>query len=142
MISLGKVTDIHVAVQNADLEGVRECLTSDPRSVEARNELRWTPLHLVAGQGDDTRQAHAQIADLLLGAGADVNARDIAGQTPLHLIAMNGSPASVPVARVLLAKGADVSARSHSGFDWHWYWQHGEEIRDLIRSYERRKVDR
>lgn len=115
------LTDIHNAVRDANLDSVRRCLANDLHASEARNDLGWTPLHLVAAQGDGTRAAHATVAELLLQAGADVNARDMAGQTPLHLIAINGSRASVPVARVLLANSADISARSDAGFDWDTY---------------------
>jgi ankyrin repeat protein len=129
---------IHLAARNSDLDMVRACLSNDPRAVDARDRHGWTPLHLVAAQGDSTRPEHAAVAELLLEAGADPNARDMVGQTPLHLIAMNGSAASLPVAQVLLKHGADVAARSDIGFDWSIYWQHGSEIRDLIRSHERR----
>ena len=131
---------IHDLARRANVAAVRARLRHDPSAVHLRNDLGWTPLHLVAAQGDDTRPEHALVASLLIAAGADVNARDLAGQTPLHLIAMNGSRASLPVARALLPSGADVLARSSAGFTWATYLQHGAEIRELLLTYERRSA--
>lgn len=50
----------------------------------------------------------------LLAAGANVNARDNSGQTPLFLAAGSGGENQTVVA-ALLAKGADVNARTSSG---------------------------
>lgn len=133
-----ELSAIHKAVSNSDVTEVSRILREYPVAVHERDELEWTPLHRVGAQGDRTTAEHRRIGELLLAAGADVNARDIAGQTPLHLIAMNGSAASVSVAALLLTHGADVRAESKAGSDWHLYWQHGAEIRDLILAYERR----
>jgi ankyrin repeat protein len=48
----------------------------------------------------------------LLDKGANVNARDERGRTPLHYAAMKGA---VGVVRLLLEKGADVNARANDG---------------------------
>jgi ankyrin repeat protein len=45
---------------------------------------RWTPLHEAANHGE------AEITDLLLNAGANVNARGLANDTPLHDACVNG----------------------------------------------------
>ena len=58
-----------------------------------------TPLHLAAILGGPST------VQVLLNAGADVNARDGADQTPLH------NAANSSIVQVLLAAGADVNAR-------------------------------
>lgn len=60
------------------------------------------------------------VIELLLQAGADVNARSGSRYTPLHNAARTGAP---EVVRALLAAGADVNAWA-TGFntDWAWSW--------------------
>jgi FOG: Ankyrin repeat len=72
-------------------------LASGPRGVTARNRNGQTQLHIAAMRGN------LWIAELLLRNGANVNARDIAGNTPLHSIT------SIPMRDKLLRHGADVS---------------------------------
>lgn len=50
--------------------------------------------------------------EALLAGGANVNARNEYGETPLHMAAFSGS---YDIAELLLAKGADISARTDSG---------------------------
>lgn len=115
--ALGKVTD------------VEQFLTATPALVNARDErLRRTPLHWAAQRGD------RQLVDLLIRAGADVNAKappfnqasnvvtgpeiwgaedaDKTGETPLHVAAHLGH---TEVLQALLENGADVNAASDEG---------------------------
>ncbi len=59
---------IHDAVRQADLPTVRVLIARDSQCVHERAERGWTPLHRVAAQGPDTRQAHALIAQALIAA--------------------------------------------------------------------------
>lgn len=64
--------------------------------------------------------ASPELARTLLDAGADVNARDIRGMTPLMLAAASETQ-NPEVVRLLLAKGAEVNAKSTVGetaLDW------------------------
>ena len=45
--------------------------------MNAKNESGWTPLH------EATDWRHEEIVELLIATGADVNAKNVDGQTPL-----------------------------------------------------------
>lgn len=66
----------------------------------------YTPLHEAA------RKGHAEVATILIEAGAKLNARDRNGATALHAAIGNSQ---LDVARALLAGGADINARDHDG---------------------------
>ena len=75
-------------------------------SVRSKNPTGNTPLHAaVAGKRHD-------IVELLIEAGADVNAQDADGWTPLNLAAHEGAPETVSL---LLANGADQLIPANSG---------------------------
>jgi uncharacterized protein len=67
------------------------------------NALRNMAIHAAAAG-----RAHS-VAQLLLDAGADVNARQQGGWTPLHSAAQNGD---IEFAQLLTEAGADVNARA------------------------------
>jgi len=66
------------------------------------SSLQADPLHDAAFEGD------ADTVRMLIEAGADVNAKDAHGATPLHLAVAN-------TARVLIEAGADVNAEDPYG---------------------------
>ncbi len=65
---------IYDAIRAKNLAAVRELLATDRSVVSSQDELGWTPLHLVAAQGQDTLPLHEDLARLLLDTGADVHA--------------------------------------------------------------------
>jgi ankyrin repeat protein len=97
------------AAKAGDVDAVGALLEADPSLVDARDSDASTPLHCAAWQG------HLGVVALLLGFGADVNARnknDHWGDTPLHAAA-HGKQRSV--AELLIERGADISAENGAG---------------------------
>jgi hypothetical protein len=92
-------------------------------------------LHSAAGGG------HEEVAELLLAKGADVNAKNNDGFTPLHSAAAQGHK---DVAELLLAKGADANAKDKDGYIplyWAAQMQHDELVTLLAPSLVRQLND-
>jgi ankyrin repeat protein len=85
-----------------------------------------TALHLAAQHG------HEALAQGLLGAGADINAKDASKWTPLHFAADWNKP---EVGKVLLAHGAQVNARDRRGFTALNYARGKREVEALLRQH-------
>lgn len=79
---------------------------ADVRAV-AKNPMRVTALHSAVADGGDRR-----IAKALIAAGADVNAKQRHGWTPLHGAAHSGDH---EIVQLLLERGADPSATHDEG---------------------------
>ena len=105
-------TPLHSAARYGDLEMVQVLLDykSDPI---AQDEDNWTPIHDVASRYDyqdefsDIPALRADVARLLLERGADLNAQNNNGSTPLHTAAEYGR---AEVVGVLLGHGAKACA--------------------------------
>lgn len=92
------------AVKSRRVDAVRGLLTR--ANVNSRLNDGSTPLHWAAYQNDP------EIAELLLGAGADPNAVNDLGVSPLWLAAANGS---VPLASMFLDARADPNVAPETG---------------------------
>ena len=79
-------------------------ITKSPILVFAKDEDGWTPLHWAA------RWGHTEVAQALLEAGADVNAKNELGQTPLDMAAEEGEIDMI----LLLAKAAQAQAQAEA----------------------------
>jgi ankyrin repeat protein len=93
--------DLFEAINANDVAQVRKLLADDP-ALAIKPRDHDTPLHAAAGAG-----IKVEIAQLLLNAGADVNARADDDRTPLHFAARHNNKA---VAEILIARGADLKA--------------------------------
>ena len=102
-------TTLHDAATRGDALATKAMLDANPDQFNATDEHGWTPLHLAAHYG------FRNVAELLLAAGADANARSVnsMANTPLHAAAA-GQQADVAV--LLLENGADINATQHGGF--------------------------
>lgn len=78
---------------------------ADP-NVIANNPMRVAPLHSACAASS------YEIAELLIKAGANVNAKQMRGVTPLHSAAHNGQ---TKLAGLLIERGADVQAETDDG---------------------------
>jgi len=76
---------------------------------EGAGEDGGTELHEAVNKGD------VEAAKRLLEAGIDPNARNAAGETPLHIIAEFGGRRAEEVVKLLLEAGSDVNARDSLG---------------------------
>ena len=105
LITKGAKPDIFAGILTNRIEVVVRALQSDPSSISRADEKGCTPLHRAARSGS------REICELLVKAGADVNATDAAGSTPLHEAARCGQAAA---ADLLLDKNANPNAQNNN----------------------------
>ena len=106
---------VFAAIQKKDAAQLREIL-ADAAQLNATDGNGDTPLHRVLRDNDSgTAAARKGMVALLLEKGASVQARNRAGQTPLHLAAAGYEDISREIIGLLLDKNADVKARDRDG---------------------------
>ena len=94
LIERGAQIDVYAASRLGRIDTIRKLLAEDPARVHARGGDGQTPLHVAA---------NAEIAALLLDAGADVNARDVDHESTAAQYAIRERQ---DVARYLVARGS------------------------------------
>jgi ankyrin repeat protein len=98
-------TYLHTAVNNEEIDDIARLLIErGATNVNVPDKDGATPLFRVAS---------VKIARLLIERGANVNAADREGLTPLHIAVSEGP--GIELAKLLVLRGADVNARNHEG---------------------------
>ena len=102
LIQAGATVDIHATVRTGDVQRVKTMLDSDPSLIHTKDP--WPPLFSAA------RSGRFDMAKLLIERGADVNAHNAKGNTPLWFACQSSARADdrIAVARLLLDSGARV----------------------------------
>lgn len=103
---IGPLQPIHVAASMGLQEDVAALLKQSV-FIEKRAKCKWTPLMFAI------RSGYPHVVEQLLSAGADVNARDIRGSTPLHRAAYGSVQPQhdASMIQLLLAHHAVIDAR-------------------------------
>ena len=105
-----------IAALNGGHSQTAKILRDNGAHPDVTGRAQRTPLHSAAGRGD------FKMVQVLLECKADVNARDIIGDTPLHFslqgwsAPLNVVPSLPEVVRLLLEHGADINAPNDSRF--------------------------
>jgi hypothetical protein len=102
MSDASRIPDLFSAAEHGDVDAVRALLASEPDLVRARDDTGATALHVAAFHG------HHEVAEALLAAGADVNARDgMYDATPMgwatHFLRERGGLLAVEIEDALFA---------------------------------------
>jgi len=100
---------IHDAALRADVEAVQSLLDEDSSLINAVAGRGKTPLHQAVTSGSERTD---ELVALLLERGADPNARDVTGMTPLHVAAWWTTRSR---AGILVGAGSDVDAQDSFG---------------------------
>ncbi|VDC02870.1 unnamed protein product [Peniophora sp. CBMAI 1063] len=102
---------LHDAAAVGDVSVMRTLLEHCPEHANVLDAKKNTPLHCVIERASYQGDVRAMI-ELLISHGADVNARNLAGKTPLVAASLAGLYED---AKMLIACGADVNARDKDG---------------------------
>merc|ERR1712072_234028 len=105
---------LHFAIYILDMEQVKDLLT-EYSTINERDSSYWTPLHiatLIGGKGEKENRAQVVMARLLLSLGADIDARDMFGRTPLWIAINKGYGI---LTRIYLERGANVNIGDNAG---------------------------
>ena len=111
--------NLNDACANADLKAVKEYIKNGANPNNNDNAEHATALHFLASYiGPENLEEAAtparelnKMANMLLKAGADIKAKDVAGNTPAHLLTYQ----TINLASTFLEAGTDIKAKNNQG---------------------------
>jgi len=159
LVGCGPGVDIWTAAQTGNIEAVKQHL-ADGVDVNSKNDIGRTPLDVAIAlkqspiadllrqhsgkTRDELKAAESIVAAIRLGNieaikqhladGADVNATDEVGWTPLHRAVIGSHTDHTETAEFLIASGADVNAKDEEGLTplHHAAWEGHKEVAELL----------
>ena len=103
-------TALHIAAFKSDFDAVQMLVDTAHIDVDCRDNNDCTPLHYTMHDDDqESLEDVSRCAELLLEHGADVNAQNNRGSTPLHLAASKMSEKTV---QLLIKNGANINLKT------------------------------
>jgi len=98
--------NIHKAIEREDVNKVRQLLEKHPELMKSADRQGMLPLTLAIHVGN------AEIIDIILSGGTDINYLDESGLSPLYNAVISDR---IDIVRMLLYSGAEVDFRSRGG---------------------------
>ncbi|KAJ6795556.1 Uncharacterized protein M6B38_225315 [Iris pallida] len=106
-----KPETIHGCAQSGDLVGLQKKLQENPSLLNTRNSIMsQTPLHVAAGYNNVSIVKY--LLDLQGSEKLELEAKNMYGETPLHMAVKNGCSQA---ARMLIVHGAFLEAKTNNG---------------------------
>lgn len=106
--------EIHDAAAAGDLDRVTALLAADATLLESKDNRGMTPLARACFGGPPSFNEQLEVALFLIDQGANVNAKENSGYTPLHRVIYSRGK-NLALIRRLLEAGADVNASGSNG---------------------------